>query len=81
MEKETLEQAVRQYANNSNNWSGVSRNDCYDSFLAGAKWQAERMYSEAEVLELLNKREDYINSEDNIFDYQTTKEWLEQFKK
>jgi hypothetical protein len=47
----------------------------------GAKWQAERMYSEEEVLELLNKREDYINSEDNIFEYQSNKEWFKQFKK
>lgn len=43
--------------------------------------QQERRYSEEEVLELLNKREDYINSEDNIFEYQSAKKWLEQFKK
>ena len=43
--------------------------------------QQERSYSEEEVLELLNKREDYINSEDNIFEYQSAKKWLEQFKK
>jgi hypothetical protein len=47
----------------------------------GAKWQMDRMYSEEEVFELLNKREDYLNSEDNIFDYQSTKKWFEQFKK
>jgi hypothetical protein len=45
-----------------------------------AKWQQERMYSEEEVLELINNREDYMNSEDNIFDYQSIKEWFEQFK-
>lgn len=47
----------------------------------GAKWQEERMYNEEEVLELLNKREDYINSEDNIFEYQDAKKWFEKFKK
>lgn len=41
----------------------------------------ERMYREEEVIELLYKREDYINSEDNIFDYKSIKEWFEQFKK
>ena len=44
-------------------------------------WQQERMYNEEEVLELLNKREDYINSEDNIFEYQDAKKWFEKFKK
>jgi hypothetical protein len=52
-----------------------------DNWIAGAKWQAERMYSEEEVLDLLNKREDYINSENNIFDYQSINQWFEQFKK
>ena len=56
-------------------------NSAKQDFIAGAKWQAERMYSEEEVLDLLNKREDYINSEDNIFDYQSTNQWFEQFKK
>jgi hypothetical protein len=50
-------------------------------FNNGAKWQQERMYSEEEVLVLLHKREDYENSEDNIFDYQSIKKWFEQFKK
>jgi len=52
-----------------------------DAFVEGAKWQAERMYSEEEVLDLLNKREDYLDSEDNIFDYQSINQWFEQFKK
>ena len=51
------------------------------AFIEGAKWQAERMYSEEEVLELIKNREDYMDSEDNILDYQTIKEWFEQFKK
>jgi hypothetical protein len=43
--------------------------------------QAKRMYSEEEVIELLNKREDCINQTSSIFDYTSTKEWFEQFKK
>jgi hypothetical protein len=52
-----------------------------DIWIAGAKWQEQRMCSEEEVLELLNRREDYINSEDNIFEYQSINQWFEQFKK
>jgi len=51
------------------------------SFIDGAKWQAERMYCEEEVLELLNKREAFMDSVDNIFEYQSINQWFEQFKK
>ena len=46
-----------------------------DMFNLGAKWQAERMYSEEEVLDLLLTWR-YTNH-----DLLSTKEWLEQFKK
>jgi hypothetical protein len=42
--------------------------------------QQERSYSEEEVIELLNKREDYINQTSSIFDYTSAKQWFEQFK-
>ena len=45
-----------------------------------AKWQQERSYSEEEVIELLNKREDYINQTSSIFDYISAKEWFNKFK-
>jgi hypothetical protein len=75
MNKETLEE-------DDDNWVrkpviGTKR----ESFIAGAKWQSERMYSEEEVIELLNKREDCINQTSSILDYTSTKEWFEQFKK
>jgi hypothetical protein len=41
-------------------------------FVNGAKWQAERMYSQEEVLELLRKAH---------FVEQNIEEWFEQFKK
>ena len=47
----------------------------------GAKWQEERMYSEEEVIRILDKREDYLGTEPSIFDYLTNKKWFEQFKK
>jgi hypothetical protein len=52
-----------------------------DAFINGAKWQSERMYSEEEVIELLNKREDCINQTSSILDYTSIKEWFKQFKK
>jgi hypothetical protein len=42
------------------------------------KWQAERMYSEEEVLEILNKRVFDLKHKKDI---KTNKEWFEQFKK
>jgi hypothetical protein len=41
------------------------------AFANGAKWQMERMYSEEEVLEMLN----HFGNEEYI------KQWFEQFKK
>jgi hypothetical protein len=48
-------------------------------FIEGAKWQAERMYSEEEVLELLHSRIRYTLGED--YKEVTTIDWFEQFKK
>jgi hypothetical protein len=53
--------------------------DCRESFIEGAKWQAERMYSEEEVLELLHKRMRHTLGED--YREETTLKWFEQFKK
>jgi hypothetical protein len=44
----------------------------HDTFISGAKYQAEKMYSEEEVLELLRKAH---------FVEQNIEEWFEQFKK
>ena len=71
MKQETLEEAAIKYATETN---GVIINQRKkQQFIAGAKYQAERMYSEEEVLcMLLNNPYQF---EDNI------KEWFEQFKK
>jgi hypothetical protein len=50
-----------------------------DSFIKGAKWQQERMYSEEEVLELLHSRMRYTLGED--YKEVTTIDWFKQFKK
>ena len=45
-----------------------------DNWIAGAKWQQERMYSEEEVLQLLLRLQQ-TESYDNLHD------WFKQFKK
>ncbi|MEI6887411.1 MAG: hypothetical protein WCK31_04225 [bacterium] len=48
------------------------------SFIQGAKWQAERMYSEEEILEILCKSH---NVENTSIVANMLKKWFEQFKK
>jgi hypothetical protein len=49
-----------------------------DAFIEGAKWQAERMYSEEEVIDLLQEMNDWPTIFDGRIDI---KEWFEKFKK
>ncbi len=79
--KETLEEAAeRLFKAHSNNTSlaeghydyMMDKEDFKEASLEIAKWQAERMYSEEEVLELLRKAH---------FVEQNIEEWFEQFKK
>ena len=67
--KEELEEAAKKYLNN-----GKPQNT-YSSFIEGAKYQAERMYSEEEVTQLLIK----FNQE--IYEVEDVRGWFEQFKK
>ena len=46
-----------------------------DNWIAGAKWQAEKMYSEEETIQLLIKFNQEIQEVENVRD------WFEQFKK
>jgi hypothetical protein len=74
--KETIEEAAENY---SIFWLESKEQLCVkDAFEAGAKWQAERMYSEEEVLDLLHRRSFHLTHKK---DTKTTKEWFEQFKK
>ena len=49
--------------------------------IEGAKLQAERMYSEEEVVELLYKRDLYLLNRDEEVELELPNEWFEQFKK
>jgi len=73
--QETLEEVAERYYEDEVSING---------FINGVKWQQEQdknKYSEEEVIELLNKREDCINQTSSIFDYTGAKEWFEKFKK
>jgi hypothetical protein len=85
--QETLEEASKDYIENTMKFSFNSldtktqANRMLKCAEFGAKWQAERMYSEEEVINFLGEREDYLGTHPSIFDYQDARDWFEQFKK
>jgi len=86
MNKKELEEAAEIYV-----WGGIYLSEAEKqqteiAFIAGAKWQAERMYSEAiEFAEWIRIKDFQTASKDNWIGldmkYYTTKELFEQFKK
>jgi hypothetical protein len=87
--KETIEEAANQYAEPyrcpATNDNEYCKHDIISAFNKGAKWQAERMYSEEEVIKLLEYvRKNYYDTgthwhqEPN--DDFTSKEIVKQFK-
>jgi hypothetical protein len=86
--KDTLEKAAKNYANE---WEEIHPTlDPEDmtpievskiDFIAGAKWQAQRMYSEEEVLDLLYKRDLYLLNRDETKELELPNDWFEQNKK
>ena len=92
-EQETLEEAAKNYGwrIKRNPFSdAVKANELAESaqqdFIAGAKWQAERMYSEEEK-ELMIKIfhsywfENNPEHEDNLKEWELSKKLFDQFKK
>lgn len=76
--QETLEEAAEKYVNGFEYGIAHPRRVCKNAFINGAKYQAERMYSEEEVLEILCKSH---NVENTSTVANTLKKWFEQFKK
>jgi hypothetical protein len=78
MEKEILEKAAENYSKIILNKDGLMSNKQINGFIAGAKWQQERSYSEEEVFKLVDGAfHMYASSHRH-----DAKEWLvEQFKK
>ena len=71
---ETLEEAADKFVKD---WF-LTGDKTTEVFKAGAKWQAERMYSEEEVLGILFKHTEYFNGYGKRM---TLTEWFEQNKK
>ena len=78
MKQETLEEAAENYCSNNHaiNEDRAAWQDIEFAFKDGAKWQAERMYSEEEVFELLENLVETFNPPTDHL-----REWFEQFKK
>ena len=82
MKEETLEEAADNWSlhERKSKWGGIVKN----SFKAGAKWQAEKMYSEEDMRKAFIAGGNSQIEEDD--DYGTEydaymEEWFEQFKK
>ena len=75
IERETLEEAAEKY---SKQFDYAEDSSPQIDFIEGAKYMAERMYSEEEALELLLKMNEWPTTFDGE---EEVKEWFEQFKK
>ena len=71
-----LKKAAEEYSSIS--FSG--RQDLYDGFIEGAKFQAERMYTEEEVYQLLYDLSAQVLN-NKISTPKLLEKWFEQFKK
>jgi hypothetical protein len=69
--QETLEEAARRYTESTPDNDPVR----IFSFIEGAKWQAERMYSEEDLLSAFKAGMMFIGEDKGSF-----REWFEQFK-
>ena len=81
--KETLEEAAENYSKITLNKQGLMSDNQVNGFIAGAKWQQERMYSEEEVIKLLIYCKDRF-ADSELYHYShddEVKKWFEQVKK
>jgi hypothetical protein len=75
MKQETLEEAALNYAKTITHLPQWNEHDA-NIFISGAKWQAERMYSEEDLLSAFEAGMMFIGEDKGSF-----REWFEQFKK
>ena len=86
MKQETLEEAAKrlyEYQSQNPPYTIITPKAKIEGFIEGAKWQQERMYSEEEVLDIINSFEKLCYNYQNNKDWFPAKksEWFEQFKK
>jgi hypothetical protein len=77
MEKETIEEAADLWATDTKNVHPADSFIAKQSFIKGAKWQAERMYSEEEVYDILVEHTIELFKKEST----TLNEWFEKYKK
>jgi hypothetical protein len=77
MKQKTLEEAAERFANECNSYDAKL---IADGVEYGAKWQAERMYSEEDIMNALHSVE-LKDNKDYSKIYNGMKEWFKQFKK
>jgi hypothetical protein len=82
MTNETLQEAAEKYHNKISKKRNTQLGVPSEDFIAGAKWQSERMYSEEDMIKF--HKWAYLKNRVEESD-KTTKEllseWFEQFKK
>ena len=76
--QETLEEAAEKFYPPKTTDLICSPKLVRDGFIAGAKWQQERMYSEEEVHAII---ESYQNNVENNPNHITYDKWFEKLKK
>lgn len=75
MNKETLEEAADRYK------SLKLPDDLYDGFIEGANWQAKRMYSQEEVVDLIEDWTKMAKGLNMNFPSDKFEEWFKQFER
>ena len=87
MKQETLEEAAERFrSNNPGTMQGGNNTKILNAFIAGAKWQAERMYDDSIQFgtwllsqDITSRGEGvYVNDKGNLL---TVEDLFEQFKK
>jgi hypothetical protein len=76
--KETLEEATERLYPTNIIVDYDTNEEIRNIWLAGAKWQADRMYSEEEILKILESHKDILEFDGKNFNHD---DWFEQFKK
>jgi hypothetical protein len=83
--QETLEEAAENYSKITLNKGGLMSNKQINDFIAGAKWQEKKMYSEEDMKEAISYGYDIgfsANSSNKIKkQFPSEKDFFEQFKK
>ena len=73
MEKETIEEAANNWIKNTSEFLSVK-----NGFIEGAKWQADRMYSEEDMRKCWDASYNFFRTYGSDIDFN---DFIEQFKK